>query len=200
MGASDDKTLAFYDRSAADFVDQSVWPFDLEMLADTARLLPESGHVLDLGCGSAWAAKAFADRGFKVTATDGSPGIAEQARQRTGLPVTVLRFDELVAVDTYDLIWASCSLHHVPQSALPDLIQRITDALRPGGWFAMSVKCGEGEARDNLDRFYAYYEKSDLTRLFAANGKLTAPEFRSRPGIGFSGTPSVCVWALAQHQ
>ena len=150
-----------------------------------------------LAAGGGWAAGEFASRGFNVTAVDGAPGIAAEAAARTGLDVKVMRFEDLADRNAYDLVWASCSLHHAPRAALPGILDRIAAALRPGGLFAMGVKSGDGEARDRLDRFYAYYDEANLTELLHGSGLFGEPTFSSRPSSGYDGTPCRVVWAVA---
>lgn len=63
-------TVAYYERNAREFFDSTV-SVDMspQYRAFLARLDP-GAHILDAGCGSGRDAKAFADRGFAVTAFD----------------------------------------------------------------------------------------------------------------------------------
>lgn len=162
----DRETLDFYSARAADYAALEVPGEALDMLERFMAGLPEGAAVLDLGCGHGWAAAILAERGFAVDATDGAPGMVEEARRLTGLPVRVMRFDELDAVEAYDGVWASFSLLHAPLAAAPAHLRRVHRSLRPGGALLVGVKAAaEGpssERRDSLGRFYAYYARADL--------------------------------------
>jgi len=112
-------------------------------------LLPAHGAVLDAGCGSGRDAKAFAEQGFQVEAFDASLELAALASQHSGLPVKVMRFQELDAVARYDGIWCCASLLHVPRAELPEVFRRLAQALKAGGMLYASFKYGQGEREDN---------------------------------------------------
>ena len=197
--ASDPRTLSAYDREAETYLSRSRdWPDEpwIDKLADR---LESGATVLDLGCGPGGAAKCFADKGFNVTAVDGSPEMVRIAREQTGLDVAQMRFEDLDVVGKYDAVWSSFALHHVVKSALPGILTRIATALRPGGHFMISVKTGDREAYDGLDRFYAYYQPCELTALLEAAGFATV-ETEEGHGVGLDGTPSGLIWVLARKR
>jgi SAM-dependent methyltransferase len=115
--------------------------------------LPGNAHVLDAGCGSGRDAKAFADRGFKVSAFDASPELASLASQHCGFDVGVRTFRDVVEVAAFDGIWCCASLLHVPAAELPACMIRLWRALRPGGCLYMSFKHGAGEREHAGRRF-----------------------------------------------
>jgi SAM-dependent methyltransferase len=110
-----------------------------------AERIAPGGHVLDAGCGSGRDAKAFASRGFTVTAFDGSPALAKLASEHCGFPVQVRTFTEVEEVEAYDGIWSCASLLHVPAAEMTATLRRLWRALKPGGAFYVSFKLGEGE-------------------------------------------------------
>jgi SAM-dependent methyltransferase len=123
---------------------------------DTSRLrssflvhvphLPDAPpHLLDLGCGSGRDAHAFRQLGYRVDGVDASAAMADLAREHAGIPVRVLRAQELDDAEVYDGIWACASLLHVPWVALPDVFRRLERALRGGGVLYASFKPGERE-------------------------------------------------------
>ena len=93
--AGDDKTVIFYDANAADFAQTGLPDIDRKHLERLAARLPIGGTLCDFGCGAGHASLAFKEAGFRVTALDGAPGIAQEARRRTGLNVRVQRFDAI---------------------------------------------------------------------------------------------------------
>ena len=51
-----------------------------------------------------------------------------------------------------------------------DVIAGAWRALKPGGRFCIALKLGEGEDRDRIGRFYAYYSEAELKGLLADAG------------------------------
>lgn len=87
--------VAYYEAHAQTFFDGTV---NLDLSALHQRFLahlPTGGHILDAGCGSGRDARAFLDHGYTVTAFDAAPALAELASVHCGLPVHVLRLEEM---------------------------------------------------------------------------------------------------------
>ena len=167
---SDAETIAVYGTQAqkyADLVSGEGVNTDLVTLAGN---LPRGGHVLDWGCGAGNAAAYLRDQGFVVTATDGTPEFAAKAKEIYGIDVRVELFADLEEQDTYDGIWASFSLLHSPKSEMPENLARAFRALKPGGYFTIGLKIGDGENRDRIGRFYAYYQEAEILGLLADAG------------------------------
>lgn len=142
-------TQRYYQRNALQFFESTVAVDMAEIRDRFTALLPGHGAVLDAGCGSGRDAKAFAEQGFQVEAFDASPELAALASQHSGLPVKVMRFQELDAVARYDGIWCCASLLHVPRAELPEVFRRLAQALKAGGVLYASFKHGQGEREDN---------------------------------------------------
>jgi SAM-dependent methyltransferase len=131
-----------------------------------AQLRADS-HILDAGCGSGRDARAFLARGYAVTAFDASPTLAALASAHGGLPVQVRRFQEIDWHGEFDGIWACASLLHVPLSELPEVLERLAVALKPGGTLYASFKYGCGE-REHSGRHFTDLDESGLAALLAA--------------------------------
>lgn len=125
-----------------------------------ARMLPEGGRILDLGCGSGRDSLAFMSSGFVVDAVDGSEAMVKAASELTGLSVAHALFDEHEPTGEYDGIWACSSLLHVPMSDLAPIISKYAGHLKPGGVFYMSFKLGGFEGMRNGRWFTDLDEKS----------------------------------------
>ena len=194
----DDATLSFYTREAAPYADYAVTDEAERHMATFAAMLPPGGRVLDFGCGSGWAGARFRDMGYHVDGFDGSRGLAEQARARYGLDVTVGRFEDFAADDAYDGIWASFCLLHDRRAAMPGHLARLHRALRPGGALYLGLKEGTGENRDGLGRFYAYFGSEEIRALLAETG-FVGTEIDHDEGVGYDGVAEPLLHIFARR-
>lgn len=138
-------TLAYYNNNAADFFSNTV-SVDMSVLYDRfLSALSPGSLILDAGCGSGRDAKAFMQRGFRVAAFDGSAELARMATAHVGIEVAVRSFANVSEVSCYDGIWACASLLHLPEADIPEALQSLWAALKPGGAFYLSFKIGVGE-------------------------------------------------------
>ncbi|HCM9595534.1 class I SAM-dependent methyltransferase [Enterobacter bugandensis] len=157
-------TLHYYQNHAQDFFDGTV-NVDMTPLYEAfTQHLPHGARVLDAGCGSGRDAKAFHEMGYQVDAFDASSAMVELARQHTGLPVQLMTFSEVDVKAQYDGIWCCASLLHVPSSELPAVMQKLADALKPGGVWYVSFKYGNGE-RVQGERRFTDLNEMELRRL-----------------------------------
>lgn len=146
-------TTSFYDANARTFFRDTV---DIDMSPLYSRFLHHlapGAHILDAGCGSARDALAFKRLGYRVTAFDASPELAELASAHLGQPVEVLAFQELDRQNEFDAIWACASLLHVARDELPEVFARLARALKPEGILYCSFKYGRGERLEGRRRF-----------------------------------------------
>ena len=145
--AVDQPTLDYYKTHAPTYrLDSAQGPH--RHLSSFLKRLAPSVRVLELGCGTGLDSAQIAAQGFDLDATDGVDAMAQRARERTGLAVRVLRFDELRAEKAYDAVWAHACLLHLPRAALLDVLIRIHRALVPGGWHFANYKLGDADHRD----------------------------------------------------
>lgn len=138
-----DPTIEYYNQNAEAYV-RLTRNADMAAIRDRfTELLPAGGNILDLGCGSGRDSKAFLDRGYRVTAVDGSAEMCRATEQYTGLKAVCSDFTAFMPDGRYHGIWANASLLHLPPRAIHDVVQRLTGALDPGGVFFMSFKHGD---------------------------------------------------------
>ena len=170
-------TLQYYADHADTFIKTTL---DADMNAARKRfmdLLPSGAYILDFGCGSGRDARAFLDNGFLVDAVDGSEELCRLAREITGIPVRQMLFQDLSAKELYDGIWACASILHLPRKELQEVLQKIADALKPGGIFYSSFKYGtfagirDGRyftdfTEENLTEFWTEFPALNITELW----------------------------------
>lgn len=147
-----DPTLAYYEAEAARITDGYEGVDLTKTLSRVAAHLPPGARVLELGAGSGRDAAWFLDRGFDVTALDGSQAMADRAaklhpelagrllvhRLPTPLPFEAARFDAVVSFAT---------IMHLGPGEIPAVLTDCRRVLRPHGVFAASVPT----ARADLD-------------------------------------------------
>jgi SAM-dependent methyltransferase len=155
-----DKTVEYYNAKAREFFESTVNVDMTGHYREFLRLVPQGGRILDAGCGSGRDSLYFLNRGYRVTAFDASPVLAQMSSELIGQPVAVLRFQDLDFDEEFDGVWACASLLHVPRSEMPDVLQRLTRALKPNGVLYASFKYGDGEGERNGRFFNDYDERS----------------------------------------
>jgi SAM-dependent methyltransferase len=138
-------TADFYSENAVTYA-RATRDIDCsDLYAKFLPLLPVGGHILDAGCGSGRDSSHFLKAGFKVTAFDACPELAQIASETLRRPVEVMEFMDLESQMEFDAVWCCASMLHVPMEDLPAVAERIIRALKPGGIWYLSFKYGDGE-------------------------------------------------------
>ncbi len=193
---SDERTLAVYESCSEDYAAMMEREARRDPMIDRfIAACAKGGRVLDLGCGAGHYARRMAQAGLQVDAIDATPAMIDMAARLPGVAARLGRFEDLCERDLYDGIWAYFSLLHAPRASLPDHLGRIAEALRPGGVLFMGMKRGAGGARDELDRYYEYYERDELEALLTSAG-LTPDAHWTGKSAGLAGHPQG--WIVVQ--
>ncbi len=161
-----DSNIQFYNDNAQAFFDATVGVDLAPLYQRFMRHIVKSGHILDAGCGSGRDAAFFHAQGYRVTAFDASPKLAELAATYCGLPVQVLRFEDIVWCHEFDAIWACASLLHIPPQQLPEIMRRLHTALKPEGILYLSFKYGRGQHINN-ERYFNHLDELGLTQMLS---------------------------------
>lgn len=170
---SDPATIAFYEANAVRYT-QKFGHKPSRHLDAFLDLLEPGSHVLELGCGNGQDSARIAERGFKLDATDGTPAMVGKTRELRGIEARLLRFGDLVAVDTYDAVWAHACLIHVARADFANVLSAIKRALRPDGLHFANFKLGDGadpkEGRDPLGRYHNFPNENWLKSTYREAG------------------------------
>lgn len=183
---ADPATIAFYEERAPVYTASGAQGQSRHLQGFLDELEP-GARILELGCGGGRDAQYMAERGYDLVTTDGTAAMVKKARERTGLPVQQLRFEELEAESEFDAVWAHACLLHVARADLADILARIHLALRPGGWHYANFKLGDGEGRDLLGRLHNFPSPSWLEDIYRSVG-FTIQASEIYPGKGADGT------------
>ncbi|WP_345969163.1 carboxy-S-adenosyl-L-methionine synthase CmoA [Sulfurimonas sp. HSL1-6] len=166
-----EKQFEFDEQIAAVFDDmlkRSV-PFYEEAMALTKRFalayLPEGGRLYDLGCSTASTLLSI-ERELKVGAElvgiDNAASMLEQARRKLAVFGSKIRLEEADIMrfdyEAADVFITNYTLQFIRPPVRETLVQRIFDALNPGGVFIFSEKVVSEDKRLNKLLIDGYYD------------------------------------------
>ena len=104
------ETLNYYDKNAESFANGTA-DIEFSEMQDMFLVgLKEGASILDFGCGSGRDTRYFLQKGYSVTALDGSAELCRIAEEKTGIPVIQMDFNDFDEQDQYDGIWACSSI------------------------------------------------------------------------------------------
>ena len=133
----------------------------------------EGPTVLDLGAGGGDHARYFADQGLDVTCIDIAEEMVEICRQKS-LRAELMDLEHLsFQPNSFDGIWAVCSLLHVPKQGMPTVAASLYRVLRRRGLLYACVKeQREGESdgmvcdQKGNQRFFALWKEDTFAAQF----------------------------------
>ncbi|MDA3441910.1 class I SAM-dependent methyltransferase [Acinetobacter bereziniae] len=157
------KTIDYYNQHVDKFITSTFHIEMGELYQSFMRYLPDSGSILDIGCGSGRDSLAFKKLGYQVEAIDYSEELVTKARELTGINVRMQSFYELSELQQYDGIWACASLLHCERKHLPEVLEKILKALKVNGICYVSFKYGDRDRYKNGRKF------TDMNELQAQN-------------------------------
>lgn len=166
MGEFFDRRLADYDEHQLNCIDSA-----REFLRFTAEhLLHELGcAILDLGCGTGLELEFYFPRNpsARITGIDLAPGMLQRLRDKfPGKAIRLIEgsyFDIPFGRAEYDAAVSVESLHHFTAAEKLPLYQKLTAALKPGGFFLLSDYFALSDEEE-------WQHKEELVRLKAEQG------------------------------
>lgn len=166
-------SLDYYERYGNAYFEETV-NLDMSGILELfLEYLPEkeNADILDLGCGSGRDSLWLEEAGCCVSMLDGSEMMCQLAEIHTGHEVLHMTFDEMEFDCVFDGIWACASLLHVPEKEMDGIMEKVTDALKPGGILYMSFHYGEDE-EIRSQRFFHDYTEDTMRELLRRHPRL----------------------------
>ena len=160
-------TMEYYKDYAEEFFESTIDADVTSLYEHFLKYIPDSGQILDFGCGSGRDTKFFTDQGYEVDAIDGSPELCKMASEYSGIVVKCMDFFELEVESKYDGIWACASLLHVDRERLPEIFRVLKNALVMNGYLYASFKYGDyKDIRDG--RYFVDLNEDSLTEIISS--------------------------------
>lgn len=162
-----------YDKTAVDYY-KRVSEFELlPEITEFIKIVKKDGEILDLGCGPGHHSNFFFNQNFKVTGIDLSSEMIKLAKKEfTDIDFKVMDISDLdFEVNTFDGIWASASLLHIPKNNIKLILKKIKEILVNNGILYISLKEGKGSEIFNdiryggVDKFYVYYKLDEIKNI-----------------------------------
>lgn len=146
-----DRFYADRDREVPFFVAKP----DENLVEHLDRGLIQPGRALDVGCGPGRNAIHLARNGFQVDAVDISGTAISWARERAdGLDIQFRHGSAFEVDGSYDLVYDSGCLHHLPPHRRVSYLALLDRVLKPGGHFALTcLTAEEGTAAPDAELY-----------------------------------------------
>lgn len=165
-----ESTRAYYNSHAEEFVNRTRSADMKHLYAPFLASIPKGGRILDAGCGSGRDSLAFLQRGFAVLSIDSAVEMVKATSVLTGQEASLLSFEDIEFNAEFDGVWACASLLHVARQELPEILLRLTKALRRKGVLYVSFKHGNSQRLDQ-GRFF-----NDMTHDLLHSQLASIPE------------------------
>nr|WP_047395252.1 class I SAM-dependent methyltransferase [Cetobacterium sp. ZOR0034] len=158
-------SVKFYNENAENFFKDTV-KADMSYNYNyfIKNLSEQTGEILDLGCGSGRDSKYFIELGYKVTAIDLSPVLAEKASKYIGQGVIVIDMKNIDFKDKFIGVWACASLLHLSYEEILETLNKIYTSLKNNGVVYASFKVGSQDYEKN-DRKFTCFTKERFSKL-----------------------------------
>ena len=135
-----DRTARITFEETADLYNETRLGYPEALIEDVISLsgIPAGGRILEVGCGPGNATLPFARRGYRITAVELGPRLAEYARHNCraypDVEIITSSFEDWPLSSRYDLVMSAEAFHWIPPSiGYPKAAQ----ALKPTGSAAL---------------------------------------------------------------
>ena len=163
--------IDYYDQNA-DRLSQQYNSVSFDQVHNSwSNLLPDSGMVLDVGCGSGRDASALANKNLNVIAIDPSQQLLNKAKKQFSSPnITWLndslpKLSNVYKLDTkFDFILLSAVWMHIPSSERQRCFRKLAHLLNPNGVLVITLRHG-----NSPDDRLMYPVNQDEIKEFASN-------------------------------
>jgi thiamine-monophosphate kinase len=202
------RTTMGYNAIAASY--RSVWRRHLQhdAVARFVRRLPPAGtdgapRVLDLACGPGTYLKALHHLGLRCVGTDISAAIIAEAADELAAelnaadPPVLVRADTTAlpfAAGTFDGVWFSAAMVHLPRITVVDTLARLRELLVDGGVLYLSAQLGHGLTVRHEGRVFVYYDEDEVRELITAAGFTVVEQWGGSTNRGTVGDVRLKVW------
>jgi SAM-dependent methyltransferase len=183
-------TLAHYSARAEDFREGTRDHDVSQNIAALLRALDAPGVagaarvILDFGCGPGRDLQTFTRMGHCAIGLDGTLDFVEMARRDSGCEVWHQNFLHLALPPAYfDGVFANAAMFHVPGRALPLVLSRLYDAIKPGGALFCSNPRGGNEEGWHAGRYGAYHDLSAWQALMTRAGFVEIEHYYRPAGL-----------------
>jgi ubiquinone/menaquinone biosynthesis C-methylase UbiE len=179
-----EQTIETYDKIASKYCSKTREPRFLEWEEGyTGRLQSyirrKNPLILNVGCGDGRDNIHFEKKGAKAIGIDLSKGILQEAKKLNPhgdfriMDMRYLQFDD----NSFDGIWVSGSIYHVPKSQVSQVIEEFRRVLKIDGVASLNFKLGTGEGMETnpksyggYPRYFAYHSKEEMKDIFDTCG------------------------------
>ena len=143
---------------------------------------PSRPRLLDAGCGPGLYLQTFRNAGFDCVGTDRSTemlNIASRDLNTTeptggGATVELANRNAFLMADfaeqSFDAIWFSALLVHLPRCHFQSVVENLNRLLHPGGILFLSAQSGGDAVMRTDGRFFVYYTQAELEEAFRRVG------------------------------
>ena len=183
---TDRETIDVYQAQAQRYADIPISDMQRAAIDRFLSMLPARAAILDAGCGPGVHAAVMVSAGHDVHGIDPTEAFVTDALSR-GVNARLGSFDDISGNAIFDGVYASFSLLHAPRAKLPRHLAAVSRALKSGGVFHIGMKTGQGDLRDDIDRFYTLVTVLELAELVTDAG-FNVIATREGEGKGCAGT------------
>ncbi|MBD3156007.1 MAG: methyltransferase domain-containing protein [Candidatus Aenigmarchaeota archaeon] len=151
---------------------------DKEKIDKFLELLPENSKILDVGCGPGQFTKYFLELGYEVEGIDTSKEMIKIAKNK--IKKDIFKIMDLRDLDypdkSFDGIFASFSLIHIPKKELGLVLNEFHRVLKSDGIIYISVYEGEGGVivdeplKEGAKIFLKLFREGELKKILLVSG------------------------------